>query len=118
MSLIQSAVQPLIRSAVQRVDGVIASAGTIMNDAFALYGLYDWLGTGNNVVRFYNLNSSPQERDFTADELTDGTYASWYVSGNTDIYKFYDQKGVSDHDMVSAGNSITNAAHYSLLQVA
>jgi hypothetical protein len=84
-----------------------------MNDAFALYGLYDWLGTGNNVVRFYNLNSSPQERDFTADELTDGTYASWYVSGNTDIYKFYDQKGVSDHDMVSAGNSITNAAHYS-----
>lgn len=113
MSLIQSVVQPIVRSAVQRVDGVIASAATIMDDAFALYGLYDWLGTGNNIVRFYNSNSSPQERDFTAAELTDGTYASWYVSGTTDIYKFYDQKGVSDHDMVSGANSITNAAHYS-----
>lgn len=113
MPITRSVLQPLIRSAVQRVDGVIESTGTIMNDAFALYGLYDWLGTGNNIVRFYNPNSSPQERDFTAAELTDGTYASWYVSGITDIYKFYDQKGVSDHDMVSGGNSINNAAHYS-----
>jgi hypothetical protein len=113
MPLIQSVLQPIVRSAVQRVDGVIASTGTIMDDAFALYGLYDWLGTGNNIVRFYNPNSSPQERDFTEAELTDGTYASWHVSGTTDIYKFYDQKGVSDHDMVSGANSITNAAHYS-----
>lgn len=111
MPLIQSAVQPLIRSAVQRVDGVTSSA-TIMNDAFALYGLFDWLGTGNNVVKFYNPNSSPQERDFTAAELTDGTYASWYVSGTTDIYKFYDQKGVSDHDMTAAGSGFSSAAHY------
>ncbi len=107
---IQGQVTSLVQK--QRQGQIRAAATTIMNDAFALYGLFDWLGTGNNVVKFYNPNSSPQERDFTAAELTDGTYASWYVSGTTDIYKFYDQKGVSDHDMTAAGSGFSNAAHY------
>ena len=107
---IQGQVTSLVQK--QRQGQIRAAATTIMNDAFALYGLFDWLGTGNNVVRFYNPNSSPQERDFTATELTDGTYASWYVSGTTDIYKFYDQKGVSDYDMVAAGSGFSSAAHY------
>ena len=107
---IQGQVTSLVQK--QRQGQIRVAATTIMDDAFALYGLFDWLGTGNNIVRFYNPNSSPQERNFTAAELTDGTYASWYVSGTTDIYKFYDQKGVSDHDMTAAGSGFSSAAHY------
>lgn len=110
---IRGQVTSLVQKQRQGQIRVAALPPNIFNDAFALYGLYDWLGTGNNIVRFYNSNSSPQERDFTEAELTDGTYASWHISGTTDIYKFYDQKGVSDHDMVSGANSIANAAHYS-----
>lgn len=95
MPLIQSAVQPLIRSAVQRVNGV-TSAATVASRATSVFSFKDVLGTGGNVVQFYNSASSPTSKDFTATELTDGTYTSWYSSGNTLITAVYDQKGSFD----------------------
>ena len=96
MPLIRSAVQPLIRSAVQRVDGVIASAPSVLTLATNAYALYDLYGNGNAVIRLFSSASTPTERDFTATELTDGTYTSWYVSGTTAVTKIYDQKASLD----------------------
>jgi hypothetical protein len=90
----------------------VAALPNIFNDAFSMYGVDDYLGTGNAVVRLYNSSSSPQERDFTAAELTDGTYTSWYVSGTTRVYKLYDQKGVSGHDLTAGGSQSSQAPAY------
>lgn len=68
----------------------------ITESAYGAWGLYDIYGTGNDVVRLRNANSTPTERDFTAIELTNGTYSSWYSSGNTFVTKLYDQKGSND----------------------
>lgn len=90
----------------------VAALPNIFNDAFSMYGVDDYLGTGNAIVRLYNSNSSPQEKDFTAAELTDGTYTSWYVSGTTKVYKLYDQKGVSNHDLAAGGYQSSQAPTY------
>lgn len=80
-------------------------ASNIFNDAFSVYGLYDWLGTGGNVVRMYNSSASPTERDFTEAQLSDGTYSTWAGSGTSKISKFYDLKGVSDHDIFASSSA-------------
>ena len=81
------------------VDGVLKTP-TIFEDAFAIYGTVDYLGTGNNVVRFYNIGASTSERDFTEAELTDGTtYSNWLdgaSSSITRVAKLYNQLGDSD----------------------
>ena len=53
MPLIESVVQSVVKSAVQRVDGVLKTP-TIFDDAFAIYGVVDYVGNGDNVIRFYN----------------------------------------------------------------
>jgi hypothetical protein len=85
---------------------------TLATNAYALYDLY---GTGGAVVRFLNSASTPTERDFTATELTDGTYTSWYVSGTTAVTTIYDQKaslnlvqssGATQPDYIASDNVI------------
>ena len=75
---------------------------SVFHSAFAVYGVVDYLGTGGNVVRFYNSGASTTERDFTAGELTDGTYTTWLdgtSSSNTRVAKLYNQLGDSDLDL-------------------
>ena len=64
---------------------------SVRSTAVKIYSFLDILGTGNDVCQLYNANSSPTSRDFTATELTDGTYTSWYVSGTTKVTALYDQ---------------------------
>lgn len=92
MSVIASVVQSVFQPVVQRVDG----APSVLSEAYGAWGTYDFYGTGNNIIRLRNASSSPTERDFTATELTDGTYSSWYSSGTTYVPKMYDQKGSND----------------------
>ena len=76
---------------------------SIFYQAFAIYGVVDYLGNGNNVARFYNASASTTERDFTAAELTDGsTYTTWLdgaSTGGTRVAKLYNQFGDSDLDV-------------------
>tara|TARA_B100002019_G_C21209160_1_gene568405 strand:- start:124 stop:1080 length:957 start_codon:yes stop_codon:yes gene_type:complete len=77
-------------------------AFSVFHSAFAVYGVVDYLGTGGNVVRFYNTGASTSERDFTADELTDGTYTTWLDGASnalTRVAKLYNQLGDSDLDL-------------------
>jgi hypothetical protein len=123
MPLSESVVQSVVKSAVQRVDGVIPGPSVLL-DAFGAWSTYDLYGTSSNVIRLRNPNSSPIERDFTATELTDGTYTSWYSSGDTFVSRMYDQKGSYDLFQVSAYvqpkyNSTDNAVQqYSVNQYA
>jgi hypothetical protein len=82
-------------------------AFSVFHDAFAIYGVHDYLGTGGNVVRMFVYSASPQERDFTADELTDGTFSSWAGSsaGYAKVAKIYNQTGDSDLDLSSPTTS-------------
>lgn len=66
---------------------------TLATNAYALYDLY---GNGNAVIRLFSSASTPTERDFTATELTDGTFTSWYSSGAIKTTKLYDQKASLD----------------------
>ena len=108
MPLIESVVQSVVKSAVQRVDGVLKTP-TIFDDAFAIYGTVDYVGNGGNVVRFYNIGASTSEKDFTEAELTDGsTYTTWLdgaSSSLTRIAKLYNQLGDSDFDLSNANSS-------------
>jgi hypothetical protein len=119
MPLIESVVQSVVKSAVQRIDGVLKTPSLLL-DAFGAWSTYDLYGTSSNVVRLRNPNSSPTERDFTATELTDGTYTSWYSSGDTFVSRMYDQKSSYDLFNVSAFtqpkyNSTDNAVqHYAV----
>ena len=76
---------------------------SIFYQAFAIYGVVDYLGNGNNVARFYNASASTTERDFTAAELTDGsTYTTWLdgaSTAQTRVGKLYNQLGDSDLDL-------------------
>lgn len=111
MTQVSSQVTALVQP--QKVGQVeVVALPNIFNDAFSMYGVDDYLGTGNAVIRLYCSSSSPQERDFTATELTDGTYTSWHVSGTTKVYKLYDQKGVSGHDMSAGGYQSSQAPTY------
>ena len=76
---------------------------SIFYQAFAVYGVVDYLDNGNVVVRLHNSEASTTERDFTAAELTDGsTYTTWLDGGNTSLTraaKLYNQLGDSDLDL-------------------
>lgn len=86
-------------------------AFSVFHDAFAIYGVHDYLGTGGNVVRMFVYSASPQEKDFTADELTDGTFSDWAGSsaGYAKVAKIYNQMGDSDLDLSSP---VTNNYHF------
>ena len=107
MPLIESVVQSVVKSAVQRVDGVLKTP-TIFDDAFAIYGTVDYLDNGSNVVRLYNTGASTNERNFTATELTDGTYTTWLdgaSSSSTRIATLYNQLGDSDLNLYNPNSS-------------
>jgi len=76
---------------------------SIFYQAFAVYGLVDYLDNGNVVARLYNADASTSERNFTAAELTDGsTYTTWLDGANTAVTrvaKLYNQLGDSDLDL-------------------
>ena len=76
---------------------------SIFYQAFAVYGLVDYLDNGNVVARLYNADASTSERNFTAAELTDGsTYTTWPDGANTAVTrvaKLYNQLGDSDLDL-------------------
>lgn len=97
----------LLGSAVSTLSGSLASAwnglrgkarpgpipAPVKNRAIGVYSTLSVLGTTDDVVQLYNASSSPTSKDFTATELTDGTYTSWYSSGTTKVTKLYDQQG-------------------------
>ena len=99
MTQVSSQVTALVQP--QKVGQVEVASGNVFDTAFAIYSPIDFRGTGNAVIRLKNIGASPQERDFTGAELTDGTYTSWYNSGITYVTKMYDQMGVAAH-VVSA----------------
>jgi hypothetical protein len=101
MTQVSSQVTALVQP--QKV-GQVEVVKNIFDDAFAVYGSVDMLGTGNAVVRMFVYSASPQERDFTATELTDGTFSSWAGSSASyaRISKIYNQKGDSDLDLSHA----------------
>ncbi len=76
-------------------------AFSVFHSAFAIYGSIDYLGTGNNLLRMFVYSASPQERDFTEEELTDGTFTTWAGSSASyaRINKLYNQLGDSDLDL-------------------
>lgn len=82
----------------------------IFNSAFSVYGLYDYVGSGNAVVRLRDSSATPTEKDFTEAELGDGTFTSWLTGSTAYVAKFYDQKGTTAHDLVALGSS--NQAPY------
>lgn len=108
MPLIESVVKSVVKSAVQRVDGVL-KIPTIFDDAFAIYGTVNYLGNSNNVVRLYNSGASTAEKDFTEAELTDGsTYTNWLdgaSSSSTRVATLYNQLGDSDLDLKNPNSS-------------
>ena len=76
---------------------------SIFYQAFAVYGLVDYLDNGNVVARLYNASASTSERNFTAAELTDGsTYTTWLdgaSTASTRVATLYDQLGDSNLDL-------------------
>lgn len=82
-------------------------AFSVFNDAFAIYGSVDYLGTGNDILRMFVYSASPQERDFTETELTDGTFSTWAgASVNyARVTKLYNQLGDSDLDLATPTSS-------------
>ena len=87
-------------------------AFSVFHDAFAIYGTIDYLGSGASVIRMFNYSASPQERDFTATELTDGTYSTWAGSNSayTRVAIIYNQQGDSDLDLTHP--SMSNRHYY------
>lgn len=88
--------------------GSMANYVPVVSSAFAIYGVVDYVGNGGNVVRFYNIGADTTERDFTAKELTDGTYTTWLdgaSSSLTRVAKLYNQKGDSDFDLSNPNSS-------------
>lgn len=82
---------------------------SVFKSAFAIYGVVDYVGDGGDVVRFHNSGASSSERDFTATELTDGTYTTWLdgtSSSNTRVAKLYNQLGDSDLDLTQVSSSL------------
>ena len=89
--------------------GSMPSYVPVISSAFAIYGTVDYVGNGGNVVRFYNIGADTTERDFTAKELTDGTYTTWLdgaSSAITRVAKLYNQLGDSDLDLIQSSSSI------------
>jgi hypothetical protein len=65
---------------------------TVMEGAYGVWSTKDVFGAGGNVIELVSSGASPSTRNFTATELTDGTYASWVSSAPT-VRTLYDQKG-------------------------
>jgi hypothetical protein len=105
MTQVSSQVTALVQP--QKV-GQVEVVKNVFDDAFAIYGSVDMLGTGNAVVRMFVYSASPQERDFTAKELTDGTFSTWAGSSASysRVSKIYNQKGDSDLDLSHASSSL------------
>lgn len=80
--------------------GVSTASGepSVRSEGFSVYSTKDVYGTGGNVIQLYDSSATPASRDFTATELTDGTYTSW-ATGTPTVAKAYDQKG--SHDIFS-----------------
>ena len=78
---------------------------SVLAQAYGAWSTLDVFGTGGNVIRLRDASASPTERDFTATELTDGTYDSWAVSGEGSVFvtDVYDQSGSFT---VSNGSSV------------
>tara|TARA_X000000950_G_scaffold270552_1_gene350474 strand:+ start:316 stop:1200 length:885 start_codon:yes stop_codon:yes gene_type:complete len=100
MPLINTIIQPVIKSAVQRVDGVIDIPLLLKtySDATAGYSLRDIGANGGAVVRVRN--DSTSEQDFTASEVSDGTLASFCNGvgvGDGFVSIWYDQSGNGNH---------------------
>ena len=96
MPLINTIIQPVIKSAVQRVDGVIDIPLLLetYSDATAGYSFRDIGANGGAVVRVRN--NSDSEQDFTASEVSDGTLASFCNGvgvGDGFVSIWYDQSG-------------------------
>lgn len=101
MTQVSSQVTALVQP--QKV-GQVEVVKNVFDDAFAVYGSVDMLGTGNAVVRMFVYNATPSERDFTEKELTDGTFSTWAGSSASyaRVSKIYNQKGDSDLDLTHA----------------
>ena len=65
---------------------------TVFSTAYGVWSTKDVFGTNSNVIELVSGGASPGTRNFTATELTDGTYASW-VSGTPTVKTLYDQVG-------------------------
>lgn len=88
--------------------GSMPSYVPVVSSAFAIYGVVDYVGNGGNVVRFHNSGASTTERDFTATELTDGTYTTWLDGASTNatrVAKLYNQLGDSDLNLSNPNSS-------------
>jgi len=70
----------------------------LFTDATAYYSLQKCKSDVTNVIRVVRLNDNEQ-RDFTADEITDGTLETWVGSGanNGRVVTWYDQTGNGNH---------------------
>ena len=81
----------------------------VISSAFVVYGLTDYVGNGDNVVRLHNTGASTSERNFTEAELTDGTtYSNWLDGASTNatrVAKLYNQLGDSDFDLQHPSSS-------------
>lgn len=89
--------------------GSMPSYVPVISSAFAIYGVVDYVGNGGNVVRFYNIGADTTERDFTAKELTNGTYTTWLdgaSSSLTRVAKLYNQLGDSDFDLTQVSTTL------------
>ena len=89
--------------------GSMPSYVPVVSSAFAIYGTVDYVGNGGNVVRLYNIGADTTERDFTAKELTDGTYTTWLdgaSSSITRVAKLYNQLGDSDLNLIQVSSTL------------
>ena len=108
MALINTIIQPVIKSVVQRVDGVIDIPLLLetYSDATAGYSLRDIGANGGAVVRVRN--DSTSEQDFTASEVSDGTLASFCNGvgvGDGFVSIWYDQSGNGNHATQTSNSS-------------
>jgi hypothetical protein len=108
MALINTIIQPVIKSVVQRVDGVIDIPFLLetYSDATAGYSLRDIGANGGAVVRVRN--DSTSEQDFTASEVSDGTLASFCNGvgvGDGFVSIWYDQSGNGNHATQTSNSS-------------
>ena len=98
MTQVSSQVTALVQP--QKV-GQVEVVKNVFSDAFGVWGVIDYVGSGNAVVRLKDTSNTLSETDFTATELTDGTFTSWLGSiniNNIRTAKLYNQLGDSTLD--------------------
>lgn len=84
----------------------------VLSKATKIYSFLDLSGSGGAVCQLYNANSTPSSKNFTAAELTDGTYTSWYVSGTTKVTLLYDQSTGSGSGNIPISAPSSSAPNY------